>query len=435
MENYQDLFVRIALALPTTEKSTAGTKISRKVIDRLVYIIRTTVDDPRQPGKLEYPLYEIIVLAFFAILGGADTFSAVAACCRYKEKFFRKFLPLDHGMPSHDTFNRIFSLIDVEQLEKALVFFVSQSFQKLRKALKIPEPSLKQICVDGKVSRGSGRYADTSQEIKDIQTLHVYSTEDGICMHSRQIDEKTNEIPTAQAILSTMDLKGTIVSFDAMNTQIETLRTIVSRNGYYIGGLKGNHKTMLQECAFCFDEDYLRKAKNDPRLRYSYAEKAHNQMEYMDFTLARVDCADGSIFSAWPDLKSIIRYDKRTTDLVSKKETEEVRYYLTNLTGKVSEAAMAIRQHWQVESFHWFLDVMFNDDANLTVNRRASGNMSVMKKMALSLYKMMKPMEQVKSISEIRRMFYWGYDEGIKRLLVHCDAKAIATAMEGYKNK
>jgi hypothetical protein len=94
---------------------------------------------------------------------------------------------------------------------------------------------------------------------------------------------------------------------------------------------------------------------------------------------------------------------------------------------------MAIRQHWQVESFHWLLDVMFNDDANMTVNRRASGNMSLMKKMVLSLYRMMKPMEQAKSISEIRRLFYWGYDEGIKRLLAHCDARTIANAMEGYQ--
>lgn len=435
MGKHQDLFVRIALALPAMGELRSGAKVSRKVIDRFVYIIRTQVDDPRQAGKLEYPLYEIIVLTFFAILGGADTFSAVAACCKYKEKFFRKFLPLEHGMPSHDTFNRVFSLIDVGQLEDALVFFVSQSFQKLRKALKIPEPSLKQICVDGKVSRGSGRHADTTSEIKDIQTLHVYSTEDGICLHSRQIGEKTNEIPTAQAILSTMDLKDTIVSFDAMNTQIETLRTIVSRKGYYVGGLKGNHKTMLQECAFCFDEACLQKARNNAGLSYRCVEKAHNQIEDMEFTLARVDPAEGSLFAAWPGLRSIVRYEKRTEDLVSGKKTMEIRYYLSNLTGKASEVAMAIRQHWQVESFHWLLDVMFNDDANMTVNRRASGNMSLMKKMVLSLYRMMKPMEQAKSISEIRRLFYWGYDEGIKRLLAHCDARTIANAMEGYQEK
>jgi predicted transposase YbfD/YdcC len=435
MDKHQDLFVRIAQALPAMGQWSSEAKVSRKVVNRLVQIINTQVDDPRQTGKLEYPLYEIIVLAFFAILGGADTFSAVAACCAYKQRFFRKFLPLKHGIPSHDTFNRVFSLIDMDQLEKALVFFVSQSFQKLRKALKIPEPTLKQLCVDGKVARGSGRHAGTNQEIKDIQTLHVYSTEDGICLYSRQIGEKTNEIPTAQAILATMDLKGTIVSFDAMNTQKETLEIIVARKGWYIGGLKGNHKTMLQECAFCFDGDYLQKVKNDAGLSCRYLEKAHNQIEIMEFTLVRIDSAPGSYFAAWPGLKSIIRYDKQTEDLVSGKKTSEIRYYLSNLATKVSEVAMAIRQHWQVESFHWLLDVVFNDDANMTVNKRASGNMTLMKKMVLSLYRMMRPMEQVKYISDIKRLFYWGYDEGIKRLLAHCDAKAIATAMEDYKKK
>jgi predicted transposase YbfD/YdcC len=435
MGSHNDLFVRIAQALPAIMEWPADAKVSRKVIDRFVRIIRSEVDDPRQSGKLEYPLHEIIVLTFFAILGGADNFSEVASCCKYKEKFFRKFLALNHGVPSHDTFNRVFSLIDAGQMERVLVFFVSQSFQKLRKALKIPVPAMKQFCVDGKVSRGSGRYADTSQEIKDIQTLHVYSTEDGICLYSKQIGEKTNEIPTAQTILSTMDLKNTIVSFDAMNTQIETLKIIAERKGYYIGGLKGNHKTMLQECASCFDEEYLRKVKDDVGLRYRSVEKAHNQIEIMEFTLARVVHTDGSHFAAWPDLRSIIRYDKQTEDLVSGRKTREVRYYLSNLTGKASEAAMAIRQHWQVESFHWLLDVVFKDDANMTVNRRASGNMSLMKKMVLSLYRMMKPMEHAKTISEIRHLFHWGYEDGIKRLLTHCDATAIENAMESHQKK
>lgn len=435
MGSHQDLFVMIAQALPAMGEWSADAKVSRKVVDRFVRIIHRELDDTRQAGKLEYPLHEIIVLAFFAILGGADTFSSIASCCRYKEKFFKKFLKLEHGVPSHDTFNRVFSLVDMDQLEKALVFFVSESFQNLRRALKIPAPSLKQICVDGKVSRGSGRHADTSAEIRDIQTLHVYSTEDGICLHSRQIGEKTNEIPTAQAILSTMDLKNTIVSFDAMNTQTETLRIIAGRKGYYIGGLKGNHKTMLQECDSCFDEQYLRKVRNDTALSHRYVEKAHNQIEIMEFTLARVVHTEGSLFAEWPDLRSIIRYDKQTEHLVSGKKTREVRYYLSNLTGKASDAALAIRQHWQVESFHWLLDVMFSDDANMTVNRRASGNMSLMKKMILSLYRMMKPMEQAKTISEIRQLFHWGYDEGIKKLLTHCDATAIENAMANYKAK
>ena len=419
----------IAAVLPAMGEWSADAKIGRKVIDRLVRIVDTQVTDVRQEGKLDYPLHEIIVLAFFAILGGADTFTAMATCCKHKERFFRRFLKLKHGVPSHDTFNRVFSLVDMTQLENALVQFITQAFENLRKALKIPAPAVKQICVDGKVARGSGRHADTSQEIKDIQTLHVYSTADGICLHSRQIDTKTNEIPTAQQILATMDLKNTLVSFDAMNTQIETLKIITQRQGYYIGGLKGNHMTMLQECASCFDESYLQKAKSDDTLSYRDVDKAHNQVENMEFTLVRVVQTAGSHFADWPGLRSIIRYEKRTEHLVSGKKTTEVRYYLSNLTGPVNVAAMAIRQHWQVESFHWLLDVVFNDDANMTVNRRASGNMSLIKKMVLSLYRMMKPLEQANTISAIRQMFYWDYDGGIKKLLAHCDAGAIAQAV------
>jgi len=435
MEGREDLFVMLAKAIPAMGDWELQGNRGKTVINRFARLIRQGVDDPRQAGKVTYPLHEIIVLTFFAVLAGADSFSAVASCCSYKEKFFRKFLSLEHGIPTHDTFNRVFALIDVEQLEQAVVAFVTQSFEQLRSALKIPVPKHNQICIDGKVSRGSGRCPDSSREIKDIQTLHVYSTEDGICLHSRQIDEKTNEIPTAQQILATMNLRDTLVSFDAMNTQKETVRIIVDRKGFYIGGLKGNHQTMLEECASWFDAAYLQQVKDDQQLRYRYVEKAHNQIEIMDFTLVRIQTAEGSYFAEWPGIKSILRYDKQTEHLVTGKKTQEVRYYITNLSGGVREAALAVRTHWQVESFHWLLDVVFFDDANSTVNKRASGNMTLLKKMALSLYRMMKPLEQAPTISEIKRLFAYGYEDGVKRLLARCDKTAISNALIHCRSK
>jgi len=435
MKERTDVFLLLAKAVSNLgEWDTSGKKGGKRVINRFIRLIEQEITDPRQEGKVVYPLHEIIVLTFFGVLAGANNFSAVAACAHYKEKFFRKFLRLEQGIPTHDTFNRVFSLIDLQQMETAVVAFVTDSFDTLRNALKIPKPIMKQICVDGKVSRGSGRNPETKREIRDIQTLHVYSTEDGICLHSRQIDKKSNEIPAAQQILSTMDLRRTLVSFDAMNTQKETLRIIVERKGYYLGGLKGNHKTMLQECAACFDETYLKQAYADEKLSCKYIEKAHNQIETMDFTLARVQAPEGSFFSQWPGIKSILRYEKRTEHLVSGKRTREIRFYISNLTGNASEAAMAVRTHWQVESFHWFLDGMFYDDANTTVDRRASGNMSMLKKMALSLYRMMKPLEQVRNLSDIKRMFVYGYEEGLYRLLSQCDASSIQQALKQYRS-
>jgi predicted transposase YbfD/YdcC len=435
MNEREDLFVMIAEAAQPLESLQVGGRVGKRVINRFVRLIRDHVDEPRQAGKVSYPLHEIIVLTFFAVLAGADSFSAVASCCSYKEKYLRKFLELKHGIPTHDTFNRVFSLIDLEQMEDAVVAFVSESFEQLRSALKIPKPRQNQICVDGTVSRGSGRCAQTHRPIKDIQTLHVYSTSDGICLHSRQIEEKTNEIPVAQQILSSMDLKGTLVSFDAMNTQVETLKVIIAGNGYYIGALKGNHKTMLEECERYFDQEYVQLARADGQLSYHYMEKAHNQIESMEFLVAPVnEAAGGSLFGQWPGIKSVVRYEKRTEELVTGRKTREIRYYISNLSGKASEAAMAVRTHWQVESFHWLLDVVFSDDANTTVNRRASGNMSMLTKMALSLYRMMKPLEQVQSISEIKRLFAYNYEDGVARLLARCDKQSISHALYHHRN-
>ena len=435
MEKRRDLFVMLAKAVPTLGEWDSRRQVGKKVINRFVRLINDRVEDPRQAGKVVYPLHEVIVLTFFGVLAGADSFSAVASCCSYKEKFFRKFLSLKHGIPAHDTFNRVFSLIDLGQMEDAVVAFVSQSFEQLRIALKIPEPQMRQVCLDGKTSRGSGRHPGTDQEIRDIQTLNVYSTEDGICLHSRQIDEKSNEIPAAQAILSTMDLRDTLVSFDAMNTQKETLRIITERNGYYLGGLKGNHQTMLQECEAFFDQQYLQQVQDDSDLRYQSWEKAHNQIETMDFILARVQAAEGSFLAQWPGLRSILRYERSTEHLVTGKKTREIRYYISNLSGKASEAAMAVRTHWQIEAFHWMLDVIFFDDANTAVNKRASGNMTLLKKMALSLYRMMKPLEQVNSVSEIKRLFSYGYEDAVQRLLARCDKSAIIHAMKHHQGK
>ncbi|MBN2861217.1 MAG: ISAs1 family transposase, partial [Sphaerochaetaceae bacterium] len=284
-----DLFLEIREALDAIGPWQSERKATKKVINRLISILDTHVDDPRMSGKVTYPLSEVLVLAFFAVLGGALTFQEMEVMCTYKEKYFRRFLPLKSGIPSHDTFCRVFSLVDMEQLDEAIVTFIMEAMEDLRKALKIREPSIRQLCVDGKESRSSGRRPDDSGHvIRNIQTLHVYSSYNGICLKSVQIDQKSNEIPMAQKVLSTMNLKGTLVFFDAMNTQKETIEVIIAGKGQYLGGLKGNHKTLLSECAAYFTPEYLKAAEHDPDLYYRTLEKAHGQIEDCTYTVARV---------------------------------------------------------------------------------------------------------------------------------------------------
>jgi hypothetical protein len=225
----RDFFMEIREAMDTLGEWTADAKAGRNVINRFVSILDKGIADPRVKGKISYPLSEIIVLSFFATLGGAMTFQDMEVMCTYKQKYFRKFIPLKAGIPSHDTFCRVFSLIDMGEFNKALTDFIRESMDELRKVLHIPEPQMVQLCVDGKEARGSGRQEDADGKVKrNIQTLHVYSSYNGICLKSSQIEQKSNEIPMAQEVLATMDLRKTLVSFDAMNTQRQTIICVVS---------------------------------------------------------------------------------------------------------------------------------------------------------------------------------------------------------------
>ena len=433
----RDFFMEIREALDTLGEWTADAKAGRNVINRFVSILDKGIADPRVKGKISYPLSEIIVLSFFATLGGAMTFQDMEVMCTCKQKYFRKFIPLKAGIPSHDTFNRVFSLIDMGEFDKALTDFIKESMDELRKVLHIPEPQMVQLCVDGKEARGSGRQEDADGKVKrNIQTLHVYSSYNGICLKSSQIEQKSNEIPMAQEVLATMDLRKTLVSFDAMNTQRQTIKVIVDQGGHYLGGLKGNQKTLLEESAAYFTPDYLKRAESDPNLYYRTLEKAHGQIEECVYTVAKVKVTDDCEFSDWPGMKAVIRFDKKTEKVNTGKKTEETRYYITSLANNAQICGKAIREHWQVEgALHGFLDMMFCDDENATVNRRASGNLSIMKKMSLSLYKMMKPIEKSKTLSNIKRGFAWGYEDMLESLLSSCDSKTIQKNLEASLKK
>ena len=427
-----DLFLEIREALDLAGPLRPERKGTRKTINRLVSILEARVDDPRMRGKVSYPLTEVITLAFFAVLGGALTFQEIEAMCTYKEAYFRKFLPLKSGIPSHDTFCRVFSLIDMNQLNGAIVEFLVQSMDDLRKALGITKPMVVQLCVDGKEARGSGRKADASGNVtRNIQTLHVFSSYDGICLRSEQIDCKSNEIPKTPETLSTMDLKGTLVSFDALNTQKETIEVIISGKGDYIGGLKGNHKTLLDECEAYFTPEYLEETEDDPDLYYRTFEKAHGQTEECIYTLAKVVDKDNSFFSDWLGLNAIVRFEKNTEAVNTGEKTHEVRHYITSLDSNAAICGKAIREHWQVEnSLHGLTDIIFGDDDNTTVNRRASGNLSLLKKMSVSLYRLMKPIDNVKTLSRVKASFLWAYEDTLERMLGVCDGKSIRAALE-----
>lgn len=414
-----------------------GSKKNKKALHTFLKIVTIGIDDPRVKGKVKYPMSEIIVMVFFGIMGGMRTIAAIQRFCKKREDFLKEYVELKQGIPSEDTIMRVFSIIDLSQLEQATVGYLVESFGTVRKNFGIQEPNLPHFCVDGKEARGTGRKYGTSEEIRNVQTLHVYDVNEALCLISRQIDTKTNEIPVAQEVLKQLNLNGVLVTFDALHMQKETVHIIVEKRGYFLGGLKGNQQFLNEEAKAFFTDAYLKSCEEKPDRMYVTTEKAHGNFEKREFFIARVTKNKGSVFSDWKGIKAVVLYRKTVTPCTEKgKASTEIRYYATNLTD-VYDCGTAIRRHWEIENkLHWHLDVNMKDDENQTVNRNASGNLTLMKKMALSLFKLLQPFEKKNtSLNMITIDFIADYEGSMRRLLSLCDDRSLKKALDSVLMK
>ena len=404
--------------------------VPKRVITRFMKLVAFNVDDPRSQNMTRYSLGQILTMGFFSVLGGELTFVDMEDFCKKNRKFLKRVLLLqDERTPCHDTFSRVFSAIKMEQLEKVTVAVVLERLAVLRKALKIDDVGMRHLSVDGKVMRGSGRKRGTSEEIPDAQALHIFSNSEGVCIATELISEKTNEIPVAQRLLGTLDLRNTLVSFDALHTQQKTIAVIREGKGHYVGALKGNQQLLEQEAALFFGEKDKLRMQGKPTEYYETVEKAHNQVEKRSFYLAKVNNKKKNIFAGWAGLKGILCYEKNMYNVVSGKETNEIRYYITSLSDVVV-CAEGVRGHWGVENLlHWHLDVLLGEDANMTTDRVALGNLGLIKKMVLSLYKLVQPMLKDISIRRIRKKFGRDFKSELAMLL-SLDQKTIQEALE-----
>jgi len=418
---YKDLILSTGIVLDDY-------KPPKKTIKRFIRLLKN-IEDERICNMVNYPLYEIILIAFLAILANASTWNEISSFGTIKRKWLKNFLVLKNGIPSHDTFRRVFSLINPEQLEKVTVFFLLENMEKIKKSLNISKSSKRLICVDGKEQKGTGRKYGTDEQLKNLQTLHVYDASNGICLCSKLIDSKTNEIPTAQEILKEMQLKDAIISFDAMHTQKKTIQIIVQSKGDYIGALKGNHEIFENEVKDYFSEERKKKIREKGVNYYKTLDKAHNQVEircfyytsYINWFEDRKD---------WEKLKGFICYEKSIYDTVTGKESKEIRYYITSLKD-VELCADAIRGHWSVENqLHWHLDSNFYEDDNTTTDKYAFNNLSIINKMVLSLFKLVQPLMNNISIRQIRKSFSWETKDGLALILNAFDEETLKNALE-----
>lgn len=381
------------------------------------------VNDVRCSGMIRYPLSEILVICFLSVLSNADTWVEIANFGKAKEAWLKTFLPLEHGIPSHDTFQRVFGMLDKEELQNITVEYLEGVMSRIAETLAASEPEretadedgkreYRHLSMDGKEERATGRKEKTTGEIPNIQTLHIYDCSNGICLQSEPIDSKTNEIPVGQSLLKLMNLKNCVVTADALHTQKVTCKTIIEQGGDYVLGLKGNHSGLLEEAVLCFTEEEMRKARKTQKKKAPFymeeSEKAHNQIEKRRYYMLEAYHEPAKKDDVWEGLRRYIRVEKETENLVTQARRLEIRYYISSLSD-LPLCAGLIRGHWGVENgLHWHLDHTFRFDENSTMDRAALTNLGVIKKMTLTLLKLFQPLFTGHySLRVLRKMASW----------------------------
>ena len=410
----------------------AGNETRVRILKKILKIFGA-VSDTRVQGRVTYHMNEIILMLFLATLAGSESCLSTQDFWKSNKKLYKRLFNKDK-VPSHDTFRRILGLIKSDEFNSLLVKILGNSDTAIRKALKLPVPKKKIVSVDGKQLRGTGRKAGTIEEIKDLQILNVYDQDSETCLFSEAIESKTNEIPHAQKILSRMNLKNTVVTFDAMHMQTKTISIIAEAKGEYVGGLKGNQGKASDFAQELFAQENLDKLKSIDGCYHMTSEISHNQLEERSFFMYPLSASEKrGRFSDWKKVYALVCMDKNMIHNVSGKKTNETRYYLTSLKD-IGDAAHCIRSHWAIEnSLHWQLDTVFHEDSMALSDRNAALNQDLLNKACLSLYKRLSDLiggKEKISKRRLRKIFGWNFNDAMSRALTLMDPSTFAKSVE-----
>ncbi len=331
------------------------------------------LSDPRCRRGRRHQLDELVIIAILAVICCTDNWQEVAQWAQAKRKWLKTFLDLPHGIPSHDTFGRVFAALQPEAFE--------QCFLAWMRALAQVRPG-ELIAIDGKTLRHS---FDRASDKAAIHMISAWSSANGLVFGQLATQAKSNEITAIPKLLELLDLRGAVVSIDAMGCQKEIAHQIVENHGAYIFSLKGNQSTMHDEVAWWLDQA-LGGQMRDARLDFhQYVTKGHGRLE-----TRRVWCTEQVQWFAdrqqWAGLRSLIAVDGERCWTDGRIEKER-RYFISSLQGTDAQTfGRLIRSHWQVEnSLHWSLDVSFNEDASRIRNGYGAENFSRLRRIALNL--------------------------------------------------
>lgn len=331
-----------------------------------------SITDPRQAGKVEHDLVELLVVAVNAVLVGADTFVEIELWANEKLDWLRGYLKLEAGIPSHDTFGRLFGLIDPNEFEVAFRRWVGGILPALGGDAI--------VAIDGKTSRRSGKVDATP-----LHLVSAFAAGAGIVIGQRATTEKSNEKTAIPELLATLALEGCIVTIDAMGTQANIAQAIRNRGADYVLAVKDNQPT-LAEALRDFFAQFKIAPERTPHTAAHTVEKDHGRLETRRcYAFDQIACLPKP--EQWADLQSFAVVESERC--IKGKTTIERRFYISSLPPDASRLLRAIRAHWSVENqLHWCMDVAFADDQMRARTGHAAHNLAVLKHITLNLIRL-----------------------------------------------
>jgi len=350
--------------------------------DNAIATYFNAITDPRLERNKRHKLIDIILLSVCGVMCGADGWEEIEEICKASVDKFKKFLDLPNGIPSHDTFARVFSRINSEELQDCFCRWIQTVRESIIANSENNGPE--QISIDGKTLCGSFERAITKAK-SPIHLVSAWANQTRIVLGQVKTAEKSNEITAIPELLNLLELTGCIVTIDAMGCQKSIAQEILNKGADYVLALKGNQGDLSRGVGLGFE---IIRAKNFAGIEYKFFEEEsfeHGREEYRRYWLIS-DLRWLPDAPIWPGMKSICMVE--STRKVNGKACVEYRYYISSLSGDVEKIGRAIRNHWGVEnSLHWVLDVTFGEDDCRIRNGNAAENFSVLRRIALNLFK------------------------------------------------
>lgn len=334
------------------------------------------ITDPRKDRTKDHKLIDIIVIAICAVICGAEGWVDVELFGKSKLTWLQTFLELPHGIPSHDTFGRVFSMIDAQQFQLAFYEWV----------LAVNEMVQGQIInIDGKCLCGSD---DQGLGKRAIYMVSAWAEANELVLGQRKVDEKSNEITAIPELLKLLDVSGCLVTIDAMGTQTNIAKTIVEAQADYVLSVKENQGHLLEDISVLFAVDQAQDFKYASFEYKKTVNKGHGRIDVRECWSTSNPAYLNLIrdLENWEKLQSIAMVV--CTRIIGGQETRHVRYYISSLPSDAERILHAVRKHWSIENkLHWVLDVALNEDHSRVRKDQAPENLAVLRHIALNLLK------------------------------------------------